>query len=150
MHKKMRIPPSPIKAEQHKPSSCNDICIQPPHPFQASELRQLWKKTFGDSDAFLDIFFDTAFSTKRCMCVTCKDSVAAALYWFDCTFSNQKIAYIYAVATAKEFRGQGLCHSLMEHTHSHLKEQGYAGTILSPAEKTLFDFYEKMGYQTCA
>ena len=113
-------------------------------------LRQLWKDTFGDSDAFLDIFFQTAFSTKRCLCVTMDETVVAALYWFDCGFGNEKIAYIYAVATAKAFRGQGICHALMEQTHLLLKEKGYAGAILSPAEDSLFHFYKKIGYETCA
>ncbi|MBQ6844240.1 MAG: GNAT family N-acetyltransferase [Agathobacter sp.] len=117
---------------------------------QIQALRQLWKDTFGDSDAFLDIFFDTAFSLERCICTTCDDSIVAALYWFDCAFSGEKIAYIYAIATAKEFRGQGICHSLMEYTHRHLKKHGYVGAILSPAEASLFNFYKKMGYETCA
>lgn len=124
--------------------------INMPSSSQIPELRQLWKDTFGDSDAFLDHFFETAFSLDRCMCTACNDFVVGALYWFDCTFLGEKIAYIYAVATAKAFRGQGICSSLMEHTHKYLKEQGYAGAILSPAEKTLFDFYGKMGYETCA
>ncbi len=126
-----------------------DYCICHPSSSQITNLRQLWKKTFGDSDDFLDMFFQTAFSAERCLCATIDDSVVAALYWFDCEFSNQKIAYIYAVATVAEFRGQGICHALMEHTHLHLKKNGYAGAILSPAEESLFDFYKKMGYKTC-
>ena len=126
------------------------VSIQPPTSSQIQELRHLWQNTFGDSDVFLDAFFDTAFSFNRCLCVNHNNSVVAALYWFDCTFFNQKIAYIYAIATAKAFRGQGICHSLMTHTHNHLAEQGYVGTILSPAEKSLFDFYENMGYKTYA
>ena len=124
--------------------------IQPPLPSQIPKLRQLWKDTFGDSDAFLDMFFETAFSLERCACVTSYTYLVASLYWFDCEFSGQKIAYIYAVATANEYRGQGICHALMEYTHAHLKAHGYAGAILSPAEESLFSFYEKMGYRTCA
>ena len=124
--------------------------IQPPLSSQIPKLRQLWKDTFGDSDAFLDMFFETAFSLERCVCVTSYTYLVASLYWFDCEFSGQKIAYIYAVATANEYRGQGICHALMEYTHAHLKAHGYAGAILSPAEESLFSFYEKMGYRTCA
>ena len=128
-------------------SSYAKCSIQPPAPSQIDALRQLWKHTFGDSDAFLDLFYETAFSFDRCFCVSINDTVAAALYWFNCEFLHQKIAYIYAVATAKEFRGQGICHALMEHTHLHLKGSGYAGAILSPAEDSLFDFYKNMGYE---
>ena len=38
----------------------------------------------------------------------------------------------------------------MTHTHQYLKASGYAGAILSPAEESLFHFYGKMGYKTCA
>lgn len=117
---------------------------------QIHELRTLWKETFGDTDEFLDLFHSTAFSLNRCRCAVQDGKIVAALYWFDCSFSGNSIAYIYAVATAKEYRGQGICHALMESTHMHLKELGYAGAILSPASKSLFDFYEKMGYKTCA
>ena len=128
----------------------NKMYISHPASAQIPKLRKLWQNTFGDSDAFLDIFFETAFSPKRSFCATINDTVIGALYWFDCECAEQKIAYLYAVATAKEFRGQGICHKLMVHTHQHLKEQGYAGAILSPAEESLFVFYGKMGYETCA
>lgn len=126
------------------------LLIETPSSASIGELRKLWKDTFGDTDAFLDMFFQTAFSSHRCLLAKLEDSVVAALYWFDCAFANQKIAYIYAVATAEAFRGQGICHKLMEHTHLHLKKEGYAGAILSPAEESLFPFYKKMGYKTCA
>ncbi|MBR2045016.1 MAG: GNAT family N-acetyltransferase [Agathobacter sp.] len=128
----------------------NKLYISHPLPSQLPELRQLWKETFGDSDEFLDTFQATAFSLNRCRCVVINDMVVAALYWFNCEFQGSPIAYIYAVATAREYRGQGICHALMKNTHIHLKELGYTGAILSPASKSLFDFYEKMGYKTCA
>lgn len=110
-------------------------------------LRRLWQEAFGDSDAFLDIFFRTAFSPERCRCIACDEEIAAALYWFDCALGGQKIAYIYAVATAKKHRGQGLCHRLMADTHARLKEAGYAGAILVPQEESLRRFYAGMGYR---
>jgi hypothetical protein len=65
-------------------------------------LRGLWKEAFGDSDDFLDMFWRTAFSYDRCRCVTVDGEVAAALYWFDCECRGERVAYIYAVATAKK------------------------------------------------
>lgn len=120
------------------------------HPADTTGLRQLWKEAFGDSDAFLDIFFQHGYSPRRCRCITHGDAVAAALYWFDCHFAGKKIAYLYAIATAVSHRGMGLCTKLMADTHALLAEQGYAGAILVPGEKSLFDFYGAMGYQTIA
>ena len=119
-------------------------CAQLPH------LRQIWQEAFGDSDEFWNTFQSTAFSFDRCRCASVDGEVAAMLYWFDCLYAGHRIAYLYAIATAKAFRGQGLCHRLMEHTHKHLKNLGYTGTILVPASPSLFNFYQSMGYRTCA
>ena len=111
-------------------------------------LRQLWKLAFGDSDAFLDGFFSTGYAPQRCRYLSDGDLVTAALYWLDCAYMDEKYAYLYAVATHPAYRGQGLCHQLMEKTHDHLKAQGYAGAVLVPQEESLRTFYGKMGYKT--
>ena len=112
-----------------------------------NKLRSLWKAVFGDSDAFLDAFFSIAYSPDRCRYLTEGESVVSALYWFDCEYEGGKLAYIYAVATDPNHRGKGLASRLMQQTHAHLKELGYAGAVLKPA-KGLFPFYERLGYQT--
>lgn len=114
------------------------------------ELIKLWKEAFGDSDKFLKTFFSTAFSAKRSRHITVDGITAAALYWFDCSYNGNNIAYVYAVATKKAYRGQGLCRILMTDTHTMLKSRGYTGAILVPRSKELFDFYNRMGYETCA
>jgi GNAT superfamily N-acetyltransferase len=109
------------------------------------KLRALWKTVFGDSDAFLDAFFAIAYSPDRCHYLTVGEDVVSALYWFDCSYSGGKLAYIYAVATDPDHRGKGLASRLIEETHNHLRVQGYAGAVLKPA-KGLFPFYERLGY----
>lgn len=124
--------------------------IDKPKPTQIPALRHLWKEAFGDTDAFLDTFFSIAFSEERCRLVTIEADVAAALYWFDCLYMNQSISYVYAVATATAYRGQGICHKLMTDTIQHLKKLDYTGALLVPGSKALFSFYESMGFQTCS
>lgn len=118
-----------------------------PTPVQISGLRALWQEAFGDTEDFLDIFFQTGFSPARCRCISHGDEIAAALYWFDCTMGTQKHAYVYAVATAGKHRGRGLCHRLMADTHALLKNAGYAGVILVPQQESLRQFYAGMGYR---
>lgn len=113
---------------------------------QTEGLCKLWQEAFGDSDAFLDTFWSSAFSADRCRCITIDGQVAAALYWFDCRCAGAPMAYLYAVATAKKHRGKGLCRALMEDTHALLKSLGYAGSILVPGNAGLFAMYEGMGY----
>ena len=123
--------------------------IDYPLESQIGNQRSLWKEAFGDTDQFLNIFHDTAFSPDRCRCITIDNQVAAALYWFDCRFDDRPLAYIYAVATAKAFRKQGLCRMLMDNTGHLLSELGYSGIVLVP-EMHLIPMYESMGYRVCS
>ncbi len=125
------------------------MTIDAPSRDQLPALRALWREAFGDSEEFLNVFEETAFSADRCRCITANGTVAAALYWFDCEYRQERMAYLYAIATAKAHRGKGLCSALMENTHLHLKALGYIGTVLVPSSKELFSFYQRLGYQIC-
>lgn len=123
------------------------MTIDKPTLEQLPALRALWQEAFGDSENFLRDFVATAYSADRCRCLTAEGTVATALYWFDCSYEEGPVAYLYAIATAKSYRGRGLCTALMKDTHRHLREQGYCGTLLVPGNRELFAFYEKMGYR---
>ena len=116
---------------------------------EVDQLKALWKEAFGDSDFFIDLFFKNAYDPKRCRFFVMEGKLAAALYWLDCSLGGEKLAYIYAVATAKDFQGRGLCRKLMDTTHRELKEMGYSGAVLVPGSESLFRMYEKMGYEVC-
>ena len=124
--------------------------IDQPQSGQTGQLRSLWQEAFGDPDVFLDIFWRAGYCPDRCRCISIDGTVAAALYWFDCTCRGKKVAYIYAVATAEAFQGKGLCRLLMADTHSHLRQLGYSGAILVPGSRSLFTMYGKMGYEICS
>lgn len=126
------------------------MTIEMPRSAQLLGLRTLWKEAFGDDDAFLDTFFDTAYAPDRCRLITVGGQVAAALYWFDGSVGDNRIAYLYAIATAKAYRGQGLCQKLMDDTHALLRDRGYIGAVLVPGDESLFGFYRRMGYETCS
>lgn len=115
-------------------------------PRNTVQLRQLWQEAFGDSDSFLDAFFQTAFSGEHCLCARSGEALLGALYWLDVEVSGQKWAYLYAVATAIHSRGKGVCHALMEAAHETLNKAGYAGTILVPGTPELGRLYQSMGY----
>lgn len=126
------------------------MIIDAPNRSQIPELRSLWQEAFDDTEEVIDDFGRTAFHTDRCRCAVMDGKVAAALYWFDCLHMGRRIAYVYAVATAKAYRERGIGHELMEDTHRHLGKLGYEGVILVPGSKELFLYYEGMGYQTCS
>ena len=113
------------------------------------QLKKLWHLGFGDSEDFIDLFFSTAFSPDRCRVILLEGQPVAAHYWLDVTCRNQKMAYLYAVVTHPDFRGQGLCRRLMEDTHVLFRAQGYCAELLVPGEPGLRRMYAKMGYQNC-
>ncbi len=118
-----------------------------PSPELIPQLRALWKEAFGDTDAFLDLFFGTAYDPLCCRCTVSQGRVTAALYWLDFYLGEQRFAYIYAVATARDCRGQGLCAALMADTAVHLAGNGYHGALLVPQDEGLRAMYGRMGYR---
>lgn len=125
------------------------MIINAPQFTDLPRLRQLWMEAFGDGQEFWFHFIHKAKPLCRCRCVWADDTLAAALYWFDCSWSGRKLAYLYGVATGKAFRGRGICRALMEDTRGYLKGLGYDGIVLVPAQPELFEMYEKLGYRTC-
>lgn len=126
------------------------MTIDFPDKSQICSLRNVWKEAFCDTDEFLDIFFSTAFSEKRSLCAVENGEVIGMMYWFGCECDACPVAYIYAVATKKSYRGKGICHAMMEKAHKILQQQGYVCAVLVPGDESLFDFYGSMGYVTCS
>lgn len=111
---------------------------------EKAALRTLWTDCFADEGGWLDTFFGTAFDPNHVCALTRQGKPAAALCWMDAFCEGRKLAYLYAVATARAFRHQGLCRELMGLTHGKLA--GYAGAILVPSGPELRQMYGKMGY----
>ena len=122
------------------------MIFREPKVSELPRLKEIWKEAFDDGDDVLDDFERTAFSPSRTRVAAVGEEIAAALYFFDCECDGERIAYLYAIATAKKHRGRGICRALMADTHRHLKTLGYRGALLSPAEDSLFIFYERLGY----
>ena len=108
--------------------------------------KALWTASFGD-DGWIDSFFRTAFRAGNTLAITREGRIAAGLAWMDVTCEGRKLAYLYAVATAPEFRHQGLCRELMAKTQETITSRGYAGSLLVPADEGLQQMYAGMGYR---
>lgn len=113
------------------------------------QLLALWKQAFGEHDGFWEMFLKTGYSPERTWYLTEENAICAALCWFNLEVGGQTWAYLYAVVTAPEFRGRGLCRKLLTQAEAAWKNMGYAGALLVPADEGLRAMYEKMGYETC-
>ncbi len=123
------------------------MTIDHPTPADIPDLRALWQFVFADTDAYLDSFFSTAFQTENCLCIRRDGLLASACYWLDCTCRGRKVAYLYAFATAPEFRFLGLCRKLLHRAGELLAQRGYAGLLLVPGDDDLRQMYQRMGFE---
>lgn len=106
----------------------------------------LWQQVFGDSREAVEQFF-RFFPRCRSYVVREQGQILSMIHALPQTLSpDVPAAYLYAIATAPEHRGQGLCRRLMEAVHEDLSKEGVRLTVLTPATPSLFDFYATMGY----
>lgn len=108
--------------------------------------KALWSAAFGD-DGWIDSFFRTAFREENTLPIFREGQLAAGLAWMQTSCQGRKLAYLYAVATAPEYRHQGLCRELMAKTQEVLTSRGYDGSVLVPADDGLRRMYAGMGYR---
>lgn len=118
-----------------------------PTQSEIPQLQAIWREAFGED--YLMEYFRTAFAIDHCYCAVEGGEVLSVIHWMDCTYPGGKLAYLYAIATRAHCRGRGIFRSLMQNTHTLLTEQGYAGTLLYPAEDELTAMYRKFGYAPC-
>ena len=124
------------------------MIIDNPSPQHIPALRSIWKQAFGDSDEFLDAFFEAGFAYDRCRCVFQDNEPVAAVYLFGCSYREKKVAYLYALAVKKSHQKQGLSRLLLTDTHAKLRQDGFTGAIMEPATESLRTYYERLGYHS--
>lgn len=115
-------------------------------------LKSLWQQIFGDSASAIDFYFSNRHHNQN-MIVDEVDGVIAGML----TMLPIQLAlgaeirrgrYIYAIATAPQYRGQGISSRLLGHCHTLMGKNGEIAAVLAPASDSLFTFYEKRGYST--
>ncbi len=115
-------------------------------------LSHLWALCFGDAEAVADAFFESYSPQVHTRVIALDNQPVAMASWMPMELvTAEKLypaAYIYAVATHPNVRGQGLCRALMAELEQVLTAQRMAFAALCPASPSLYDFYASMGYQT--
>lgn len=114
-------------------------------------LRDMWKTCFGDSDEYLDIFFRYKYQDNNTLVYIAEGETVASLYMlpYTITFYGQKVPFTYlmGLCTLPEHRNKGYMGKLIWEAHRIINERQIALSILIPAEKRLFDYYNKFGYE---
>lgn len=110
----------------------------------------LWEQVFGDDPAYIAEFLRLMRREDR-ICSLEEGRVISALFSLKGSYrhlqKNLDLRYIYAAATAPEYRGKGLMADLLDYAEDLAREEGADGMILVPQEESLFRYYSRFGYQ---
>jgi GNAT superfamily N-acetyltransferase len=111
----------------------------------------MWKVCFGDTDEFLDILFKYKYKNENTLICFEGDKAVASLQMlpYVITFYGEEIpfAYLAGLCTLPEYRKRGYMGRLIHKAHEVIEERGIPLSILVPAERRLYGFYEKYGYE---
>ena len=113
---------------------------------------ELWKEAFGDTESEIRFFLDGCRKPLNTLVYEINDEIASMLFLLegDMHFESKDYPsyYLYAACTLKKYRGRGLMAELLNFAKETANKNGKYFICLKPAEKSLFDFYDKNGYKT--
>lgn len=116
------------------------------------QLKSLWKSLFGDTEAFISLFFHEVVRDENIRMLEEKGRILSALYMLPYPFRiwNQEVtaSYISGAGTLPEAQGRGLMRRLLIDSFKEMERRQIPLSILIPAEPWLYGFYEKSGYAT--
>ena len=116
------------------------------------QLKSLWKSLFGDTEAFISLFFHEVVREENIRVLEEKGRILSALYMLPYPFRiwNQEVtaSYISGAGTLPEAQGRGLMRRLLIDSFKEMEHRLIPLSILIPAEPWLYGFYEKSGYAT--
>ena len=105
----------------------------------------LWHEAFGDSRDTVTKFLTTV--PNRPFFAVEDGQLLSMLFAVPQAVGCHKAAYLYAVATVKRARGQGLAAQLLRYAEEALKQDGFAACLLSPAKPELAAWYMRQDYE---
>jgi predicted acetyltransferase len=113
-------------------------------------MKDLWKRCFGDSDEFIDMYFRLRYGEEASLCIKSGDTTVSSLQMpcYAMTFEGTEIrtAYILGACTHPDFRGKGMMARLLTESFGRMVQQHIPLGILIPASSGLFDYYARVGY----
>lgn len=114
-------------------------------PTEYDRLLPLWQEAFGDGEPTVRAVL-SAIADADCFVLEENGAVVSMLFSVPQTVGTHPIAYIYAVATAKTHRRQGLAARLLAYAEDVAQHAGRHACLLCPADENLSQYYEKLGY----
>ena len=116
-----------------------------------NEIRRLWKQSFDDKDAYMDYYFSSVATRNRVFVAKAGTKIVSMVHLNPYTLAEttagvtayKKGGYIVGVATAFEFRRQGIMSMLMKHVLAYAAENTYDYIYLMPEKEV---YYKGLGF----
>jgi len=114
------------------------------------QIMRSWQTCFGDSEAYIRLFWDAGFPLCRGLADEQNGVLTAMAFLLPGALvlreESHPATYVYAVATLPEYRGRGIAAALMQRAAEIAREEGQAALCLLPGSEGLYDYYAKLGY----
>jgi GNAT superfamily N-acetyltransferase len=110
-------------------------------------LKKLWLACFDESRQAVDLFFERNADNMTAYCASEGEELAAALYLIKCSLNEKKAHYLCGAGTYPEYRNKKIMTRLIIFALNDAANNGDVCSVLMPAEKGLYGFYEKLGYK---
>lgn len=114
------------------------------------DLFSLWKRSFGDEDGYINLFFEKEYESCKTFASFENGEIVSVLYLLDCFVSlggkRYDGYYLYAAATKPESRGRGLMSALIKEAEEYAADKNKAFIALVPGEDSLYGYYNRFGF----
>ncbi len=110
------------------------------------ECRLLWMELFGDSREDVDRFFIDVHQEENLLTHSEHERVVSMLNIVELQTDYGPTAYLYAIATAAEWRGRGIAAELIRQAINIARERGYRAVMLIPSDESLVEYYQRFGF----
>lgn len=116
-------------------------------------MRALWQRCFGDEQEYLDLCFHQGNATSHGAVLEALGAVQSMLLVFSqgMTLPDGETVpmwYVYAFCTAPDCQSRGYGRMLLAWTERAAAQAGAKAVVMVPGEPSLFQFYERLGYET--
>ncbi len=118
-------------------------------PSETAYTREIWKCCFGDTDSFLDAFFQNMYASSQTLVCLDAGRPVGSLQFRPRTLLVEgnpiESVYIGGVGVLPAFRSRGIASKMLKTAHEIAKERNLLFPFLAPAPGR-FSFYRQLGY----
>ena len=110
-------------------------------------LKQMWQSVFLEDEKLTEYFFNKLFTDAITPIIRIDGEIVSSLFLLDCKIGEYKGKCVYCAMTKYSHRGKGYMGELLDFSYNYCKENGFDFLFLVPAEDSLFNYYEKCGFE---